>query len=148
MRDFENETGYSNSKDSALNKLGTTKHIMFVFNELKNNPKLLNKLDQTCPFIEIYLDPLNEYRITWFYPHQLSVESASIIEKYFGKAQFIDDNKIEEFVDFLIDVQQLNHFVVRPEVIEKLENECVITSYSIHYTKLYDFARFRKRNRI
>ncbi len=123
LRDFENETGYSNSKDSALNKLGTTKHIMFVFNELKNNPKLLNKLDQTCPFIEIYLDPLNEYRITWFYPHQLSVESASIIEKYFGKAQFIDDNKIEEFVDFLIDVQQLNHFVVRPEVIEKLENE-------------------------
>ena len=32
LRDFENETGYSNSKDSALNKLGTTKHRITSYN--------------------------------------------------------------------------------------------------------------------
>ncbi|MDD4193147.1 MAG: hypothetical protein PHI28_17560 [Mangrovibacterium sp.] len=40
LRDFENETGYSNSMDSRLNKLGTTKHIMFAFSALKGNKSL------------------------------------------------------------------------------------------------------------
>lgn len=44
LRDFENETGYSNSKDSAVNKLGTTKHIMFAFNALKQNKSLFKRL--------------------------------------------------------------------------------------------------------
>jgi hypothetical protein len=33
LRDFEAETGYDDSWDSRLNKLGTTKHIMFAFSE-------------------------------------------------------------------------------------------------------------------
>ena len=69
LRDFEQETGYSDSWDSKLNKLGTTKHIMFTFNELKKNRELYAKLDKTYPFIEIFCDPLNENRITWHYPH-------------------------------------------------------------------------------
>ena len=35
LRDFENEIGYSDSWDSKLNKLGTTKHIMYAFDQLK-----------------------------------------------------------------------------------------------------------------
>ena len=51
LRNFETETGYSDSWDSKLNKLGTTKHIMFAFEEFKKNRKLYNQLDKTlyCP---------------------------------------------------------------------------------------------------
>ena len=37
LRDFDRETGYSNSLDSQLNKLGTTKHIMFALRLLKKS---------------------------------------------------------------------------------------------------------------
>ena len=40
LRDFEQETGYSDSMDAKVNKLGTTKHIMYVFNYLKQNKEL------------------------------------------------------------------------------------------------------------
>jgi hypothetical protein len=39
LRDFENETGYSDSMDSRLNKLGTTKHIMYAFRMLKETKR-------------------------------------------------------------------------------------------------------------
>jgi hypothetical protein len=42
LRDFENETSYSDSMDAKLNKLGTTKHIMFAFRKLKENKTLPN----------------------------------------------------------------------------------------------------------
>lgn len=58
LRDFENETGYSNSMDARLNKLGTTKHIMYTFRVLKESPALLEKMDSTYPFVEIFCDPL------------------------------------------------------------------------------------------
>ena len=47
LRDFENETGYSDSMDAKLNKLGTTKHIMFAFRKLKENKALYNRLNKT-----------------------------------------------------------------------------------------------------
>jgi hypothetical protein len=50
LRDFENETGYSDSDDARLNKLGTTKHIMYAFDKLKTNRKLFNKLSKEYPF--------------------------------------------------------------------------------------------------
>ena len=53
LRDFDAETGYSDSWDSRLNKLGTTKHILFALNELKKDEKLFARLDKTYPFIEI-----------------------------------------------------------------------------------------------
>ncbi len=69
LRDFKNETGYIDNPDLKTNKLGTTKHIMFAFSKLKSNRRLYNKLSKTYPFVEVYLEPLNEYRITWHYPH-------------------------------------------------------------------------------
>jgi hypothetical protein len=66
LRDFENETGYSDSADAKYNKLGTTKHIMYAFDALKADKKLFDKLDNTFPFIEIYCDPLNDYKVTWY----------------------------------------------------------------------------------
>ena len=121
LRDFENETGYSDSMDSRLNKLGTTKHIMFAFKELKNNHSLYNRMDKTYPFIEIYCDPQNDYKITWHYPHTMPVNEQLLISRYFKNARFIEDNKSISFLGFLNEAAAFPLIRIRPEVQEKIE---------------------------
>ena len=123
LRDFDNETGYSDSWDSKLNKLGTTKHIMFAFNELKNNRDLFDRLDKTYPFIEIYCDPLNENKITWYYPHKLPVNEQLLISRHFKRKHFIEDDEavLISFLDFLQKADEIDSICIRPEVREKVE---------------------------
>lgn len=77
-----------------MNKLGTTKHIMFAFNALMENKELFNKRDKTFPFIEVYCDPLNDYKISWYYPDKLPVEERLLISRYFKNSNFVEDNKV------------------------------------------------------
>jgi SNF2 family DNA or RNA helicase len=123
LRDFENETGYSDSWDAKLNKLGTTKHIMFAFNALKGNTELFHRLDKTYPFIEIYCDPLNENRITWYYPHTLPLNEQLLITRHFKNRNFIEDTEqeIKSFLDFIENARAFETICIRPEVIEKVE---------------------------
>jgi len=121
LRDFKNETGYSNSMDSKLNKLGTTKHIMFAFNNLKENKSLYNRLSKTFPFIEIYCDPLNDYKITWHYPYKLPLEEQLLISRYFKKSNFIENEKITSLLGFIKEATNNKIIRIRPEVREKLE---------------------------
>ncbi len=121
LRDFENETGYSDSWDSRLNKLGTTKHIMFAFNELKNDEKLYQRLDKTFPFIEIYCDPLNENKISWYYPHELPAAEQSLISQFFKKQNFIEAPDVNYFLDFIEKAGEFENICIRPEVREKVE---------------------------
>jgi len=123
LRDFEQETGYSDSWDSKLNKLGTTKHIMYTFNELKKNERLFDRLNKTCPFIEIYCDPLNEYKITWFYPHQLPVAEQLLVSRHFKKQHFIENTEpeIKSFLTFIEEAEEFETICIRPEVREKVE---------------------------
>jgi SNF2 family DNA or RNA helicase len=121
LRDFENETGYSNSMDSRLNKLGTTKHIMFAFEILKENKTLFNQLKKTYPFVEIYCDPLNDYKITWYYPHKLTVEEQLLITRYFKNSLFIENEKVTNLLEFIKEASENPHICIRPEVTEKIE---------------------------
>ncbi len=121
LRDFENETGYSDSWDSRLNKLGTTKHIMFAFNELKNDEKLYQRLDKTFPFIEIYCNPLNENKISWHYPHDLPAAEQLLISQFFKKQNFIEDSDVNYFLDFIEKAGEFENICIRPEVREKVE---------------------------
>ncbi len=162
LRDFENETGYSDSPDAKLNKLGTTKHIMFAFKELKRNQELFNRLEKTYPFIEIYCDPLNDYKISWFYPHPLRVEEQALISRYFRKKQYIEDCEIEAFLGFLETASNYENICIRPEVREKVERKfeqlmladvqkTCLPDYTLIKAKLFpyqkdgvDFALFKK----
>jgi len=121
LRDFENETGYSDSMDARLNKLGTTKHIMFAFKKIKNDKTLYDSLSKTYPFLEIYCDPLNDYKITWHYPHQLPINEQLLISRYFKNSSYIEDTQITGFLKFIDEAAGFPHIRVRPEVAEKVE---------------------------
>ncbi|MCL1874564.1 MAG: DEAD/DEAH box helicase, partial [Clostridiales bacterium] len=124
LRDFTTETGYSDSWDAKLNKLGTTKHIMFAFNELKKNQRLQAQMDKTYPFIEVFCDPLNEYKITWHYPHKLPVNEQLLISRYFKKQNYIDNSEteIKSFLGFIENAEEFTTICIRPEVREKVEH--------------------------
>lgn len=121
FRDFEKETGYSDSADAKVNKLGTTKHIMYAFSKFKEDPGLFRRLSKKPPFIEIYCDPLNDYKITWFYPGELSDEEKLWISKYFKNAQFIEDKEIESLLPLIKEASEHDTICIRPEVKEKIE---------------------------
>jgi SNF2 family DNA or RNA helicase len=94
---------------------------MFAFNALKSQPELFDSLSRDYPFVEIYLDPLNDYRITWHYPHPLKPEIAELIRAYFGNESFIGDVDIKEFLNFIISAREHSLILVRPEVEEKVK---------------------------
>jgi hypothetical protein len=121
LRDFENETGYIDNPDLKTNKLGTTKHIMFAFTALKSQPEIYEGLSKTYPFVEIYLDPLNNYCITWHYPHPLKPKIAELITKYFGDKSHIDDDKVKDFLNFIVAAREHTIILIRPEVEEKVK---------------------------
>lgn len=121
LRDFDKEIGYVDSIDLRTNKLGTTKHIMFAFHQLKSDEKLFAKLEKEYPFIEIYLDPLNDYKISWFFPHELDASEKKLIKAYFGEGAAISENQTIEFLHFLNQVKDFERFLVRPEVTKKVE---------------------------
>jgi SNF2 family DNA or RNA helicase len=162
LRDFQNETGYIDNIDWKTNKLGTTKHIMYVFNYLKNNAEITEKLDKTFPFIEIYTDPANDYKITWYYPHEMTHDEKKLINQYFGNSHHIDDDQILSFAPFLYRSRELGRIKIRQEVFDKVESQYDFyllenlekgtdLDFSIVNAKLYkyqqkgiEFATFRK----
>lgn len=121
LRDFKTKTGYINNIDWKTNKLGTTKHIMFLFNYLENHPRKAAKLKKTFPFIEIYTDPLNDYKISWFFPEKLEPDEAKLLEAYFGKKSHINDHEIASFFSFFQKSRDFNRIKIREEVYEKIE---------------------------
>lgn len=122
LRDFQSETGYSDSPDSRNNKLGTTKHIMYAFDQLKQNPNLSKTLKKECPFLEIYLDPLNQNQITWFYPHDLPNEIAPLIQEYFGDQHYLTEETEATFLGFMDKALELEErIVIREEVQQKID---------------------------
>ena len=122
LRDFKNKTGYINNIDWKTNKLGTTKHIMFLFDYLEKNSKKKNKLQKKYPFIEIYTDPLNDYKISWHYPEELEIDEKELLEKYFGNQTYIEHSQLASFFSFIHKANDFQRIKIREEVFEKIES--------------------------
>ncbi len=110
------DNGYCDCSDYATNKLGTCKHLMFA-------KKHLSVSDDAFPFLEIYLDPLNHYQITWFGPETLPLEQQKLIRLYFGNQKFIPEKQTLMFFGFIKEAKKFKNILIRPDVLEKIESE-------------------------
>lgn len=122
LKDFEAKTGYINNIDWKTNKLGTTKHILYLFNYLEDNPTKTKQLNKTFPFIEIYTDPLNDYKISWFFPEKLHDDEQRLLNSYFGTKKCIEHSKSAPFFSFLQKSKDFDRIKIREEVYEKIES--------------------------
>lgn len=118
FRDFEKKSGYCSCSDFATNKLGTCKHLMYAFDhfELKNS-------DQAYPFVEIFLDPLNDYLISWYYPQPPPAPVEALIRLYFGSERHISPQRTMMFFGFVKEAAKQKQILVRQEVLDKIERE-------------------------
>ncbi len=151
FHDFKKEIGYCTCPDFTGNKLGTCKHLMWSFAHLKKNADQLKALNRDYPFVEVFLDPLNHYQISWFFPGRIpDPEISSLLYKYFGKSMIYPDQQIKQFLGFLRSAKQFKQLLVRPEVYRKVEkafNQEVLADlkqktrldYSLLKVKLYKF---------
>ena len=121
FRDIESEKGYCCCPDYQTNKLGICKHLMAAFAVAKNR-KSFKSRDQQYPFIEIFLDPLNNYQISWFYPDPLPSNVVSLIEKYFGNQRILPAEKTGEMLMFIEEAQEFKNVNIRPEVHQAVES--------------------------
>ena len=121
LRDFNAKTGYINNIDWKTNKLGTTKHILYLFNYLEENSIKRNRLIDSFPFIEIYTDPQNEYKISWYFPEALEMDEQQLLSSYFGTKTYIEDTRIASFFSFIQQSKDFDRIKIREEVYEKIE---------------------------
>jgi SNF2 family DNA or RNA helicase len=119
--DFDKKLGYINNIDWKTNKLGTTKHIMFLFDYLEENPAKTRRLRKEFPFIEVYANPLDDYRISWFFPGKLTESEQQLLNKYFGNKHSIEDHQMASFFPFLQKSADFGRIKIREEVLEKIE---------------------------
>ena len=122
FRDIKNEKGHCTCPDYKTNKLGTCKHLIFAFDYLKNNTTILKSVSKhSYPFVEIYLDGLNENKISWFYPHTLQPEIKKLISKYFKNRKYIENEEIVTFINFITESENHKQIYIRDNVFSKIE---------------------------
>ena len=141
LRDFINKTGYIDNVDLKTNKLGTTKHILFLYNYFTENPGKLKRLKKTYPFIEIYTDGLNDYKISWFFPEKLTDDEERLLNKYFAGKSYIEHEQTAHFFAFIQQSIDFKRIKIRPEVIEKIEKHySAIELEQLQVTQVLDFS--------
>lgn len=119
FRDIASQKGYCSCPDYQTNKLGTCKHLMFAFEKFKSiNTK---RLSTQYPFVEIFLDPLKDCTISWFYPHRLPEEIETLIGTYFGENHELREDKTNRFLNFVQQAEEYKQIFIRPEVLNQLE---------------------------
>jgi superfamily II DNA/RNA helicase len=121
FRDLEKQQGYCCCPDFQTNKLGICKHLMAAFMAARKVPGFKSKSND-YPFVEIYLDPLNNYQISWFYPDSLPSGINSLINEYFGDSHVLSHEKTGNMLNFIESAQVHKNINIRPEVHTAVES--------------------------
>ncbi len=121
FRDIERKHGYCNCPDYSTNKLGTCKHLIFAFNWLQQQPEIIPGQLPSYPFVEVFLNPFRNNKISYFFPEKLRGPIAELFYRYFGNKNFIEDDEVENFPGFLNNTHKFKQILVRPEVLEKVK---------------------------
>ena len=119
--DFEKQQGYCSCPDHHTNKLGTCKHLIFAFNEFQQQYADKPIPAQDFPFLEVFLHPLKEYRISYFYPGKLPAEIKELVDAYFDSEHKISEKKLLDFQGFIREAQKHKFIKIRPEVLAKIQ---------------------------
>ena len=117
---FEERQGYCSCPDHYTNKLGTCKHLIYAFDKFEMQYINKDLPAQDFPFLEVFLHPLKDYRVSWFYPGKLSSQIQELIAEYFNEEQQILDKQLIQFRGFIEKAQQYKFINIRPEVLEKV----------------------------
>jgi hypothetical protein len=120
FRDLKRKHGYCSCPDYQTNKLGTCKHLIFAFDKIASESSFSSEQIPAYPFIEIYLNPFRDYKISWFYPKKPSGEVAELLYRYFGNKNYIDDEMADGFIGFINNAVRYKQILIRPEVPQKV----------------------------
>jgi len=120
FRDIDAEQGYCSCPDYRTNKLGTCKHLMHAFDRFGKRGQVPPPA-QEYPFVEIFLDPRREDRISWFYPHALPAMVAPLIAEFFSPEQTLVPEKTADFLSFIEHAREMKEILIRSEVLESVE---------------------------
>ncbi|MCF8370259.1 MAG: DEAD/DEAH box helicase [Bacteroidales bacterium] len=122
LRDLKKKQGHCSCPDFQTNKLGTCKHLMFAFEVIERKPQLFKSKSEEYPFVEIYLDPLHNYEVAWYFPGRVgNPDISSLLFKHFGKSMRLPDENIVNFLGFLKEAEKFKQILIRPEVYNKVE---------------------------
>ncbi|MEA3445336.1 MAG: DEAD/DEAH box helicase [Bacteroidota bacterium] len=122
LRDFDKQQGHCSCPDFRTNKLGTCKHLMYAFDMIERKPNLLKNGSKEFPFVEIYLDPLHDYQVAWYFPGRIgNPDISSLLFKHFGKSMLLPEENIVNFLNFLKEAERFKQILIRPEVYQKVE---------------------------
>jgi hypothetical protein len=144
FRDFKKKIGYCSCPDYNTNKLGTCKHLIYAFNRSTVNPDLKPQELPRYPFIEVFCDPLQNYRISWFHPEEVRGEVAEVLYRYFGNKRFVADDQVATLIGFFNVVDRYKEILVRPEVyarVQRLMEEEELARLANE--KVLDFSRIK-----
>ncbi len=153
FHDLKQRTGYCSCPDYRKNKLGTCKHLIWTYLHIQRNPEILDNKNPDFPFVEIYRNPLNDYKISWYYPGRVpEPEVSALLYRYFGKELELKPEMEEKFLHFLQAIEEFKQVIVREEVysfIEQKFHEKILREkrlnhkldYSILNVTPYDFQK-------
>lgn len=118
--DFNNYTGYIDNIDWKTNKIGTTKHIIYLIDYIKSNPSLAKTLKKSSQCIEIVPDPTQNYEVTYKYNGKISPDQETILSEMFAGAKHLTIEDLIKRLPIINKLQTQNDFVVRGDVYERL----------------------------
>lgn len=117
--DLKKQLGYIDNIDWKTNKLATSKHIMFLCDYIDETASRYKRLRKKKSLVEISLDPLSDYQLTWIYNQNITDECKSIIDSIFqdGKTHLTLNEMVEQYKS-LTQLAMNPSFIVREEVFD------------------------------
>ncbi|MGB4957837.1 MAG: DEAD/DEAH box helicase, partial [Saprospiraceae bacterium] len=118
---IDKSQGYIDNIDWKTNKLATTKHIIHLCDYMKTHPEIFAHLPKVSPFLELTLDPLQDYNFTWKYTGQISTHQSEVLSDFFGESEtHISIEQLATKVARLRSLEGTEGIIIRPEVYYKL----------------------------
>jgi len=120
--DFDKNLGYCSCPDYQTNKLETCKHLIYAFDRFQSEMGNNELPNQPYPFLEIFRHPLNDYKISWFYPQEIEKDLHDLLIEFFDENRIWKEDKWTDIHQFLEQAKKYKLVKIRSEVNELIED--------------------------